>query len=62
MTNNNRGLTVPELLVALVTMTLLTVTIVAFLVNYWRFSMYQQADLDSLVERLNTVSLTLTQV
>jgi type II secretory pathway pseudopilin PulG len=52
--NNQKGLTVPELLVALVTMTALTVTIVAFLVNYWRFSMYQQADLDSLVERLNT--------
>lgn len=54
MNRNQKGLTVPELLVALVTMTALTVTIVAFMVNYWRFSMYQQADLDSLVERLNT--------
>lgn len=51
--NNQKGLTLVEVLVALTTMSVLIVVLVAFLVNYWSFSMYQQADLDSMVERLN---------
>ena len=51
---NQKGLTVTELLVALVAMSALLVVLIGFLVNYWQYSMYQQADLNSLVERLNT--------
>lgn len=54
MIKSQRGLTVVELMIVIITMSLLMVTIIAFLMNFWRFSIYQQADLDSLVQRLNT--------
>lgn len=54
MIRNNRGLSLVEVLIALVAMSALVVTLILFLTNYWRFSMYQQADLDSLTQRLNT--------
>jgi hypothetical protein len=51
---NQHGLTMIEVLIAVTTTSLLVVTFSAFLMNYWQYSIYQQADLDSLVQRLNT--------
>jgi type II secretory pathway pseudopilin PulG len=54
MTFNQKGFTVIELLIVTVATTLLTITLVAFMFNFWRFSYYSQANQNSFVERLNT--------
>lgn len=52
--NKQSGFSLPEIFIVIVTTSMLVVLFSAFIVNFWSYSMYQQADLDSLVERLNT--------
>ena len=53
MINNQKGFTIPELLVALILTSLFIGLIITFTFNYWRFSGSLEAESDSLVQRLN---------
>lgn len=54
MRKDQSGFTVIELLIVTVATTLITISLVAFMFNFWRYSYYSQANLNTLVERLNT--------
>lgn len=50
---NQKGFTVTELLIVVVATSLVTIALIAFMFNFWRFSYYSQANQNSFTERLN---------
>lgn len=54
MIANQKGFTVTELLIVTVATTLVTISLVSFMFNFWRYSYYSQANQNSFTERLNT--------
>ena len=50
---NQKGYTIPELVVVLIVSALLSGLIISFGFNYWRFGALQQADQDTLISRLD---------
>lgn len=53
MIKNQDGLTLSELLVVIILTGLFSTLILSFTISYWRFGYSSQADLDTLVTRLN---------
>ena len=53
MSRNESGYTIPELLVTLILIGLFSTLLLTFMFGYWRYGAIQEADLDTLVTRLN---------
>lgn len=53
MKNNDKGFTIPELLVTIILTGIFSAIIIMFVFNYWRSSYQLQGDLDSAVTRMN---------